>query len=90
MKFHCTAVNAREIDWCVDGHFHDDALFRARNITTEINLTARNESNLTISSTIENNNTHIHCLAYSDVENYTTSNVSTFYVQGELANLTVV
>lgn len=92
VRFHCTTVNARDISWCVDDET-EPSLLLARGITTEVNpmALARNESNLTISATTENNDAHIQCLAfYGTGNNYTSvsSNESTFYVQGELANLT--
>ena len=89
VRFHCTTVNARDIDWCIDGEIQNNVP-SARGITTEVNPTARNESNLNIPATAHNNNTHIQCLAIYDTvnRNYTPSNESTFYVQGELANLT--
>ena len=86
VRFNCTTVNARNIVWCVDGVFQSDVLLD-RGITTEGNSTARNKSSLTISSTDNNNNSSIQCLAFYDTVNHTSSNESTFYVQGELTDI---
>ena len=88
VMFQCSATNVHSISWCVD----DDLRSEAGGI--EINRT-HIESYLTISSIIENNNTRIRCFAFSYFGgllscrnlSHTTSDEATFYVQGEMANL---
>ena len=89
VMFQCSTTYSHSISWCVDDEFQSNVEVRG----IEINQT-HNESYLTISSIIENNNTRIQCLAFSYLEGVLncgnlshTSDEATFYVQGELTNL---
>ena len=88
VRFHCSATNDRGIAWSIDGFIRHSNELEAQGI--EI-MTSRmlHESNLTISSALKNNKTHIQCLARHLVKNYfITSDVAIFYVQGQLVQLT--
>ena len=88
VRFHCSAANDRGIAWKIDGFIRHSNELEAQGIETK---TSRmfHESNLTISSALKNNNTHIQCLARHLVEHrFITSDVAIFYVQGQFAQLT--
>ena len=88
VRFHCSATNDRGIAWSIDGFIRHSNELEARGIET---MTGHmlHESNLTISSALRNNKTHIQCLARHLVKNYfITSDVAIFYVQGQLVQLT--
>ena len=84
MRFHCSVANADGVAWFIDGDIPQtvDELL-SRGIRIEINRVIL-ESNLTITSSTENNNTRIRCLArdVSDVIRYTRSDEVVFHVQG--------
>ena len=83
VKFHCFAVHARNVAWSIDGLIRHGNELKARGIETTTNHTLL-ESNLTISSTIENNNTRIRCLARHLVEHrFVPSEEVVFFVQGQ-------
>ena len=83
VRFHCTAVNARSVSWHIDGLILHGNELKARGIETMTNHTLL-ESILTISSTVENNNTRIRCLARHLVElRFVPSEEVVFYVQGQ-------
>ena len=84
VRFYCTTVNAHGVAWSVDGLIRHGNELEARGIKTMTNHLLL-ESNLTISSALENNNTHIRCLAQYLVEHrFITSEEVIFYVQGQL------
>ena len=85
MRFHCSVANADGVAWFIDGDIPQtvDELL-SRGIRIEINRVIL-ESNLTITSSTENNNTRIRCLArdiVNDVIRYTPSDEVIFHVQG--------
>ena len=83
VRFNCFTVNARSVAWHIDGLILHGNELKARGIETTTNHTLL-ESNLTISSTIENNNTHIRCLARHLVEpRFIPSEEVVFFVQGQ-------
>ena len=83
VKFHCTTVNAGSVAWSIDGFIRHGNELKARGIETMTNHTLL-ESILTISSTVENNNTHIRCLARHLVETqFVPSEEVVFFVQGQ-------
>ena len=86
MTFNCFAFNASNIIWIVNNVSAQDGEVEAQGISTTINHTVP-ESNLTITSTIANNNTHLECLAFSGIFSFRASE-TVFYVQGKLSNLT--
>ena len=90
VRFHCSVANADGVAWFIDGDIPQatDELL-SRGIGIEVNRTLL-ESNLTITSSTENNNTSIRCLAryiVGDVIRYKPSDEVIFRVQGQLANL---
>ena len=90
VKFHCSAVNASNIVWEIDGYIRPADDLAAQGIGVVTNRTLL-ESILTISSTTENNNTHIRCLTLIEKRNalyFIPSDEVVFHVQGQLANLT--
>ena len=91
MRFHCSAVNASDFVWRIDGVSRSTNELAARGIGIVTNNT-HYESTLTISSTTENNKTHIQCLTQIEKRNtlyfYIPSDKVVFQVQGQLANLT--
>ena len=88
VRFHCSATNDRGIAWKIDGFIRHSNELEARGIETKTSHVLH-ESNLTISSALKNNNTHIQCLARHLVKlQFITSDVAIFYVQGQLAQLT--
>ena len=92
VKFHCSVTNVSRssLVWEIDGYLHPANQLAARGIGVVTNYTLR-ESNLTISSTTENNNTHIRCATLMIIGNhlhFLPSDVVIFHVQGQLANLT--
>ena len=89
VRFHCSVANADGVAWFIDGDIRQADELLSRGIGIEINRTLL-ESNLTITSSTENNNTRIRCLAHyivSDVIRYIQSDEVIFRVQGQLANL---
>ena len=89
VRFHCSVANADGVAWFIDGDIRQEDELLSRGIGIEINRTLL-ESNLTITSSTENNNTRIRCLAryiVSDVIRYTPTDEVIFRVQGQLANL---
>ena len=83
VRFHCFTVNARSVAWHIDGLILHGNELKARGIETTTNHTLL-ESNLTISSSVENNNTHIRCLARHQVEpRFIPSEEVVFSVQGQ-------
>ena len=90
VRFHCSVTNLSGISWEIDGYLRPGNELAARGIGVVTNYTLR-ESNLTISSTTENNNTRIRCLTLMLIGNHLNflpSDVVIFHVQGQLANLT--
>ena len=91
VRFHCSAVNASDFVWRIDGVSRSTNELAARGIGIVTNNT-HYESTLTISSTTENNKTHIQCLTQIEKRNtlyfYIPSDKVVFQVQGQLANLT--
>ena len=84
VRFQCTTVHARGVAWSIDGFIRHGNELEARVIKTMTSRTLL-KSNLTISSVLENNNTHIHCLAHHLVEHrFITSDEAIFHVQGQL------
>ena len=57
---------------------------QARGITTTIDGT-RHESNLIVTSTLQNNNTHIECLAFHNTSFNFRVDEAVLYVQGQLS-----
>ena len=86
VTFNCFAFNASNIIWVVNNVSTQYLEVEAQGISTTINHTVP-ESNLTITSTIGNNNTHLECLAYYGTFSFRVSE-TVFYVQGKLSNLT--
>ena len=83
VRFHCFTVNAHSVVWHIDGLILHGNELKARGIETTTSRTLL-ESNLTISSTIENNNTRIRCLARHLVEQrFVPSEEVVFSVQGQ-------
>ena len=84
VRFHCTTANARSVAWSIDGFIRHGNELEARGIKTMTSHTLL-KSNLTISSVLENNNTHIQCLAHHLVEHrFIASDEAIFHVQGQL------
>lgn len=84
VRFHCSTANARGVAWSIDGFIRHGNELEARGIKTMTNHTLL-ESTLTISSVLENNNTHIQCLAQHLVEHrFIASDEAIFHVQGQL------
>ena len=83
VRFQCTTANARGVFWNInDLTLHGNEL-EARGIETMTNH-ALLDSNLTISSTVENNNTRIRCLVRHLVEHrFVASEEVIFHVQGQ-------
>ena len=85
VRFHCSVANADGVAWFIDGDIRQDAdELSSRGIRIEINRIIL-QSNLTITSSTENNNTRIRCLArdiVNDVIRYTRSDEVVFHVQG--------
>lgn len=89
--FHCSTANATEIFWRINGTTRGSDYLAARGIKTIINQTIL-QSNLTISSTVANNNTSILCRAGREEGlqyKVAASNEATFYVQGQLVIIVV-
>ena len=92
VKFHCSVTNVSRISlvWEIDGYLRPANELAARGIGVVTNHTLH-ESNLTISSTTENNNTRIRCAILTRIGNHLDilpSDAVIFHVQGQLANLT--
>ena len=85
MRFHCSAANASDISWHINGRsIGRNVKDQTREIFTETGLNPL-ESNLTISSMAINNNTRIQCrVRHLDGHNFTEA---LFQVQGQLANV---
>ena len=84
MRFHCTAANASSVAWSIDGLIRYGNELKVRGIATMTNHVLL-ESNLTISSALENNNTHLRCLARHHVDHrFISSDEAIFYIQGQL------
>ena len=84
VRFHCSVANADGVAWFIDGDVRQANELISRGIRIEINRIIL-ESNLTITSSTENSNTRIRCLArdiVSDVIRYTPSDEVIFRVQG--------
>ena len=89
MRFHCSAANASDISWRINGRpiGNNIADLKARGISVETHNSLL-ESNLTISSVVSNNNTHILCVAHHLVEfRYVPTAKATFQVQGQSAKI---
>ena len=87
VTFQCVAAsNAFVISWIVNNM--SDSEVQDQGIATTINRTLQ-ESNLTITSTIENNNTHIECLVFSDGSLHFIVSEAVFHVQGQLSSFHV-
>ena len=92
MRFHCSAANASDISWRINGRpiGNNIADLNARGISVETHNSLL-ESNLTISSVVSNNNTHILCVAHHLVEfRYVPTAEATFQVQGQLTNILTI
>ena len=88
VRIHCSVANASGIAWEIDGYLRPSNWLAAREIGVVTNYTLL-ESDLTISSTSENNNTRIRCLARTrNAFQFLPSDAVIFHVQGQLANLT--
>ena len=87
VTFKCVAAsNASDISWEVNDMSASEV--QDRGISTTINRTqGLHESNLTITSTIGNNNTHIECLVFSGSLHFIVSE-AVFRVQGQLFSFT--
>ena len=87
MRFHCSAANASDISWRINGSSigkNFTNLTQGIIAETDLNLL---ESTLTISSLIINNNTRIQCRVHHlDGHNFTLTE-ALFQVQGQLANV---
>ena len=88
MRFHCSAANASDISWRINGSSKGRSFMdQTREIFTETDLNLL-ESNLTISSMVINNNTRIQCrVRHLDEHNFTLTDEALFRVQGQLANV---
>ena len=89
MRFHCSATNASNTGWRINGRplGNNIADLNARGITVETDNSLL-ESNFTISSAVGNNNTHILCVAHHLVEfRYVPTAEATFQVQGQSAKI---
>jgi len=87
--FHCSAANASDTSWRINGRpiGNNIADLNARGISVETDNSLL-ESNLTISSVVSNNNTHILCVAHHLVEfRYVPTAEATFQVQGQSAKI---
>ena len=85
VTFQCVAAsNASDMSWEVNNMSVSQV--QDRGISTTINRTLH-ESNLTITSTIGNNNTHIECLVLNDSLHFIVSE-AVFRVQGQLSSFT--
>ena len=83
VRFQCTTANARSVVWNINDLILQHDELEAQGIETMTNH-ALLESNLTISSTVGNNNTRIRCLVRHLVEHrYVASEVVLFHVQGQ-------
>ena len=82
MTFRCSSPNASNIVWEVNNVSAQHSEVEAQGISTTINRTVP-ESNLTITSTIGNNNTHLECLASSGISSFRVS--ETVFVQSKLS-----
>ena len=82
--FHCSVANADSILWSINGTLLVD---HTRGIETVTDLSFL-QSNLTISSTIENNNSCIQCVAQRNGNfRLIPSDIATFHVQGQSVKL---
>ena len=83
VRFHCSVTNARSLVWNINDFTLQRDELEARGIEAMTNH-ALLESNLTISSTVENNNSRIRCLARHLVEHrFVASEEVKFHVQGQ-------
>ena len=83
VRFHCSVANARSVVWNINDLTLQRNELEARGIETMTNH-ALLESNLTISSTVENNNSRIRCLVRHLVEHrFVASEEVIFHVQGQ-------
>ena len=92
VRFHCSAANASDISWRINGRplGNNIADLNARGISIETDNSLL-ESNLTISSVVSNNNTHILCVAHHLVEfRYVPTAEATFQVQGQLPSIIIL
>jgi len=84
VRFHCSAANASDISWYINGS-SIGRNFREITAKTDLNFL---ESNLTISSMVINNNTRIQCrVSHLDGHNFTLTDEAILQVQGQLANV---
>ena len=83
MRFYCSATGASNIVWIINGLLlSNGANTPGVVIKTDVSIL---ESNLTIASTIEKNNTLIQCAAqHVGSIQLTASDIATFHVQGQL------
>jgi len=89
VRFHCSAANASDTSWRINGRpiGNNIADLNVRGISVETDNSLL-ESNLTISSVVSNNNTHILCVANHLVEfRYVPTAEATFQVQGQSAKI---
>ena len=85
VRFYCSATGASNIVWIINGLLSNGANTPGVVIKTDISIL---KSNLTIASTIENNNTRIQCAAqHIGSIQLTASDNATFHVQGQLSNI---
>ena len=92
VRFHCSAANASDISWRINGRSigSNIADLNVRGISTETDYNIL-ESTLTISSTASNSNTHILCVAIHLVEfRYVRTDEAVFKVQGQLTNIPTI
>jgi len=75
VRFHCSAANASNISWHINGSSIGRNFYMGIITETDLNLL---ESNLTISSMIINNNTRIQCRVHHlDEHNFTLTDEAT-------------
>ena len=87
MRFHCSAANASDISWRINGRsIGRNVTDQTQEIFTETDLNLL-ESILTISSMVINNNTRIQCTVGHLDCNFTLTDEALFRVQGQLANV---
>ena len=85
VRFNCSAVNARNVAWSIDGDIRQVDWLAARGIETVTGLNFLESSLIIKSTTALNNNTRILCLARrSGSFAYEESVEVTFRVQGQL------
>ena len=90
VRFHCSVAIADSILWSINGTLLNTEVDHTRGVEIVTNLSLL-QSNLTISSTIENNNSLIQCVAQQNGDfRLIPSDSATFHVQGQLVKHTMM